>query len=244
MGKIIDFIKARYKVLIPIMVIFVLLVAVYFFYREYRYDNYRNKQEISVYQYFNGLKVEYKTQIVYNLKDIIVDINPINRKINYEKTPIYYKDEDKIIFPQDMNIAFPLKNGGQFRLYKNAIYTYDDEVHKISNNADIGSYDHFFLYNGEDLYFFPDEVTLKIGNKEYAKLGKMSFIKIVGGNTLEYYDKENNKAEFIELKSDEVTVYNESMNVNLTEAYILSYNKKILLFNPQNLKGLSDWLFI
>ena len=27
------------------MVVLVLLVAVYFFYREYRYDNYRNKQE-------------------------------------------------------------------------------------------------------------------------------------------------------------------------------------------------------
>lgn len=240
MGKIIDFVKSRYKVLIPVMVVLVLLVALYFFYREYRYDNYRNKQEENVYQYFNGILVEYKTQIVYNLKDIIVEIKPINRNINYEKTPIYYKDNDKVIFPQDMNIVFPLKSGSQFRLYKNALYTLQDDVHKIKNNADIGSYDHFFLYNGDDLYFFPDEVTLKIGGKEYAKLGKMSFVKIVGGNTLEYYDKENNKAEFIELKSNEVSVYNDSMDVNLIDAYILSYNKKILLFKPQNLKGLDN----
>ena len=40
--------------LIPVMVVFVLLITVYFLYREYKYDNYRNKKEEEVYQYFGG----------------------------------------------------------------------------------------------------------------------------------------------------------------------------------------------
>lgn len=240
MDKILSFVKSKYKILIPIMVVFVLLVTVYFFYREYKYDNYRNKQEISVYQHFNGVLVEYEAQVVYNLRDIIVEINPIDRKIEYGKSPIYYKDKNTIIFTEDMNIAFPLKDGSQYRLYKYATYTYDNEAHKINNNGSTNSYNYFFLYNGEDLYFFPDEVTLKIGDKEYAKLGKMSYVKIVGGNTLECYDKENDKAEFLEIGGKKVTAFNDNMEVNLSDKYIASYGNKILLFNPQNLKGLSN----
>lgn len=240
MGKILNFVKSRYKILIPIMVVFVLLIAVYFFYREYKYDNYRNKQEKMVYQHFNGVLVEYKAQIVYNLKDIIVDVNPIDRKIELEKTPLYLKGKDEIIFPQDMNIAFPLKDGSQYRLYKYATYVYDNESHKLSNNGKKDTYSYFFLYNGDDLFFFPDEISLKMDGKEYVKLGKMSFVKIVGGNTLEYYDKENDKAEFLEIAGKTITASNDNMDVNLSEKYISSYGHKILLFSPQNLKGLSN----
>ena len=240
MDKILSFLKRKYKILIPVMVVFVLLITVYFFYREYKYDNYRNKQEVEVYQHFNGVLVEYAAQVVYNLKKVIVEVKPIDRKITIEKSPIYYKDEDKVIFTEDMNIAFPAQDGSQYRLYKYATYTYDNESHKISNDGKSGSYSYFFLYNGEDLFFFPDEVSLKIDDKEYAKLGKMSYVKIVGGNTLEYYDKEHDKAEFIEVEGKAITASNDNMDINLSEKYITSFGHKILLFNPQNLKGLSN----
>ena len=42
--KIKKFFLEKYKILIPIMVVFVLLITLYFLYREYKYDNYRNKQ--------------------------------------------------------------------------------------------------------------------------------------------------------------------------------------------------------
>ena len=111
MKKIIDFCKERYKILIPIMVVFVLLITIYFLYREYRYDNYRNKQEVAVFQYFGGIKNEYTAIVTYNLKDDIIDVSAKDKKIEYDSTPIYYEKEKKIIFPSEMNITFPIKNG-------------------------------------------------------------------------------------------------------------------------------------
>ena len=111
MKNILEYCKKNYKILIPIMAVIVLVVALIFLYREYRYDNYRNKKEVSVFQYFGGIRSEYTAIITYNLKDSIVDINPKEIKVEYDGTPIYYLDEDKVIFPKEMSIVFPLREG-------------------------------------------------------------------------------------------------------------------------------------
>ena len=244
MEKLLNYIKSKYKILIPIMVVFVLLITVYFFYREYKYDNYRNKKEVEVYQHFNSVLVDYTAQVVYNLRDVIVDIKPIKSNVEYELTPIYYKKDDKVVFPQEMSIIFPLKETSQYKLYKYASYVYDKDMHKIDNNNNkLNSYNAFFLYNGvldDMLYFFPDEVSLNVDSKEIAKLSKMSFVRLIGGYTLEYYDKENDKADFIEIDGKRVTVSNSYMDVNLTDRYLNDFGKKVLLFKPDSLKGLSN----
>lgn len=240
MNKIIDFFKKKYKVLIPIMVVFVLLITVYFLYREYKYDNYRNKQDVSVYQYFNGVVVDYTAQVTYNLKDIIVGVTPIDAKIEYNSTPIYYSEGNKVIFPQDMSIIFPLKDGSQFKLYKYALYDNEDGNHIIKNSTHVDTYSNFFMFDGNELFFFPDEVTLYINDKEYAKLGGMSFIKNVGGYTLEYYDKTNDKSEFLEVEGKKITVKNENINVDITDKSLNNYGRKVLLFSPQSLKSLNN----
>ena len=93
MDKIIQYVKKNYRMLIPVMVVLVLLVTVYFLYREYKYDNYRNKQEVDVYQYFGGVKNEYKAIVTYNLDDKIVDITSKDKSVEYDSTPVYYKDK-------------------------------------------------------------------------------------------------------------------------------------------------------
>ena len=240
MKKLVEFIKKYYKIMIPIIVIIVLIVSMFFLYKEYKYDNYKNKQEVSVYQYFSSIKNEYNLTITYNLKDIIVDIASKDKKIEYDATPIYYKDKDKVLFPKEMNMVFPLREGGQYRLYKYAEYSYDNDLHKIKNGVNEGDYTYFFLYDGKKVYFFPDEVTIKIDNKEYKKLSKMSYVKIVGGNTLEYYDKENDKSEIIELDNKQVVAVNNTMEVNLTNRYLVLFGKKVLLVDPDNLNALSN----
>ena len=240
MKEIVDFFKQRYKIMIPIMVVIVLLVTVFFLYKEYKYDNYRNKQEVAVYQYFGGIKTEYMSLITYNLKDTIVDVSAKNKKIEYDSTPIYFRDKDRVLFPEDMNIVFPLNEGGQYRLYKYAEYYLDNDLHYIKNDTYVSDYNYFFLFDGKGVYFFPNEVTIKVDNKEFKKLGSMSFVKIVGGNTLEYYDKESEKSEIIELDGKRVDAINDTMEVNLTNRYLMLFGKKVLLVDPSNLNALSN----
>ena len=241
MKKVIDFCKQRYKMLIPVMVVFVLLITVYFLYREYKYDNYRNKKEETVYQYFGGVKNEYTAIITYNLKNVIVDIKPKNKKIEYDATPIYYDDQNKILFPSEMNMVFPLKDGSQYKLYKYSIYEKIDNTDMITMNNKSDYYYHFFLFDGKGLYFFPEEVTLYVNNKEYRKLSSMSYVSMIGGYTLTYYDKEKDTSEVLEVEGKKVLVSSDNMhlNINLNERNFTVYDKHVLLFAPYNLNALS-----
>jgi hypothetical protein len=87
-----------------------------------------------------------------------------------------------------------------------------------------------------DVFFFPDKTTLKINDKEYKELGPMSYVNVVGGLTLIYYDTATETSEVIELNDDVVTVVNSNINVNVSERYFTSFGNKVLLFTPTNLK--------
>ena len=108
----------------------------------------------------------------------------------------------------------------------------------IKSNTDFGNYDFFFLYDGSDVFFFPDEVTLNIDNKEYKKLGAMSYVRVVGGLTLIYFDTESDSGEVIELDGKNVSVSSQHINVNVSERSFKSFSSKVLLTTPNNLKPL------
>ena len=240
MQKIIEFWKQKYKILIPVMVVFVLLVAVYFLYKEYKYDNYRNRQDTLVYQTFGGIKTEYTAIITYNLKNVIVDITAKDKQIEYDSTPIYYQKEDKVIFPSEMSLVKPLEEGSQFKLYKYSIYEYSKEKHLIHFGDDSQKYNSFFLFDGKKVFFFPEEVTIYINDKKFKKIGGMSYVKIVGGNTMEYYDKASDTADVIEIEGKKITVKGEELEVCLTERYVMSFGKKVLLVSPDNLNAVNN----
>jgi len=237
MKKVINYCKRKYKTLIPIMVVFALLVAIFFLYKEYKYDNYRNKKEVAVYQCTGGIKNEYTAVITYNLKNAIVNIAAKDSKIEYDSTPIYYQEEDKIIFPKEMNITFPLRGGSQYKLYGYSIYEKNTTENIITTGYNTDKYEYFFLYDGKGLYFFPDEVTLNINGKAYKTMSKMSYVNIVGGYTMTYYDKETDTTEFLEIEGKEITVSSDKINVNLTDGYCLSLGNMVLLMEPSNLNA-------
>lgn len=237
MKNIVKFLKEKYKILIPIMVVIVLLVTMFFLYKEYIYDNRRDKEEVPVFQYFNSVRVDYTGIFTYNLKKALVDIEAKDAKINFGSGPIYYKDLSKVVFPREMSVVFPLSSGSQYKLYKYGIFYKLDEVNFIKSNTDEDNYSNFFLYDGDGLFFFPDEVSLKLNDKEYKKLGAMSYVNLVG-TSLIYYDPSNDKAEIIELNKEKVTLNNKYIDLNIKETSFYSFGEINLLFNPNNLRPL------
>ena len=238
MKRVIDFCKRKYKILIPIMVVFVLLLAIYFLYREYRYDTYRNRKDTLVYQYFGGRKKEYTAIITYNLKKVIIDIEGKDKKINYDATPVYYQKEDRVLFPEEMSIILPLKSGESHRLYKYATYGMSDGIHKIVNGASSIAINHFFLFDGKGLYFFADKVALKIDGMDEITLSPNSYIENVGGYTLTYYDKENDKSEVLDIEGKDVIVSNDDVTINVRKKEFKVFGKMVSLGQPYNLNPL------
>lgn len=234
MKKVIDYCKAHYKILIPIMAVIVLIGALIFFYKEYRYDNYRNKKEEHVFQYFAGIRNEYTAIITYNLKNSIVDIKPKDAKIEYDGTPIYYLDSDMVIFPKEMTIVFPLREGSQYKLNKYSTYYKEENLHYIKNNVDVGNYSVFFLYDGNGVYFFPYEVSLNVNKKEIVKLSEMSFVYLTD-DSVAYYNYADSESKIINIEGKNVSISSENININLTEKYLISFGKEVLLFGPNKL---------
>ncbi|MBQ8219435.1 MAG: hypothetical protein IJZ79_06755 [Bacilli bacterium] len=234
--KLKKFFYKEYKILIPIMVIFVLLITLFFLYKEYKYDNYRNKQEEEVYQYFGGVRNDYTSIVTYNLKDIIIDVSPKDKKIDYDSTPIYFKDTKKVLFPKEMLVAFPLQEGSQYKLYQYSIYENDDSIHRIKNRTYEGYYDYFFLYDGEELFFFPDKVDLKIDGVLYKELSPMSYVSLVGGYTLIYYDYDSDTSEVIEVEGKNISISSEYINISISDRYFKYFDHKIYLSKPEILR--------
>lgn len=241
MKKIWDFIKDKYKIFIPIVVVIVLLIVVGYFYKEYNYNNYKNKKDVGVYQYFGGLRHDYTAVFTYNIKDVIVDIRGKDEKIEYDSTPIYLPDEDKVIFPNAMSVVFPLREGSQYKIYKYSIYEYagDDNIHYLTSGEYKNKYTYFFLFDGNDTYFFPYETSLKIGGTVYKKLSPMSYVSLVGGVTLIYYDKGSDTSEVIEVDNKKVEVFNDNLDLNISEKYFNSFSNKVLLFKTDFLNDIT-----
>ena len=245
MNKITNFIKKKYKILIPIMVVFVLLITVFYLYKEYKYDNYRNKVEYNVYQCFGNKKKEYTAIVTYNLKDVIVDIEDKDKRVQYSSIPVYFMDEEKILFPAEMSIVFPQENGSQpqengsqYKLYKYTTYEKKDDIYRIVSGRNNGIYNHFFLFDNKGLYFFSDSVTLKLDGEDYVTLGANSYAEIYGGYTLTYYDTESDKVETIELDGKKVTAENNYLKLSLSDKYYYIFDEKTLLIPSYNLNGL------
>ena len=238
MKRIIEFCKKRYKILIPIAVVFVLLLTVFFLYREYRYDNYRDKKEIKVYQYFAGKKREYTAIVTYNLKKNIIDIEAKDEDIKYDSTPIYYQKKDMIIFPADMTIVFPLEGGTVYRLNKYTSYGMKDEVHKIISGNESKAYNHFFLSDGKGLYFFSDGVTLDVDGRKDINLSAGSYAQVIGGYTLVYYDRESDTSEVIDVTGNKIMAVNDNVKVDLADNAFYVFGKRSLVNQPYALNPL------
>lgn len=237
MKNIVNIFKEKYKILIPVMVCIVLLVTIFFLYKRYQYDNTKNKQEVEVFQCLGGLKTKYTAIVTTNLKDVIVDVVAKNKKNEGDPLPIYYSDMSKVVFPMEMNVVFPTKINGQYKLYKYGTYHYEEPLHYLKNNSDLGYYDSFFLFDGKGVYFFPEEVTLFLDGKEHIKLGPMSYVRL-GGYNITYYDSTTDSGSVIEFTGQVITIMGDEIEININERYYKYFVHDILLMNPNNLEPL------
>ena len=72
-----------------------------------------------------------------------------------------------------------------------------------------------FLYDGKDLYFFIDNVTIVTGDRE-INLSPMSYVNCSYLNMIEYYDKESDTYGSIDYDKGSVYVKNDYMNIDVS----------------------------
>ena len=168
---------------------------------------------------------QYGNNFYFNIGEnytISKDSNKSADELNQELYIDYYSTYHQKSF--NIQNHYKVNFKGYTHLLSSTYYN-EDGIHFIKNNTDLGHYTYFFLYDGAGMFFFPEETTLKINDKEYKKLGPKSYVKLVGGVTLIYYDTESGTAEAIELDYDKVTPDN-----------VVEIMQKALTIHAQNRK--------
>lgn len=216
------------KIIIPVIVLVVLLIVVLIYLKEYQYNNYRDKKDFELYQYFGEQKVIYNAIISYNNKGVIKSFVPSEYSINYGSRPIYYTDEEvnNVIFPSDMIVILPLKR--EF-MYKIPEFSYVEKISSIQYMIFEDYHkniDHYVLYDGGDLYFFSDSVKFIIDEKEIT-LSPLSYV-IDTGSSFSYYDYETDTYKVYD-NAGEMILSNEHYEVNVTNNNIKYLGETILI---------------
>ena len=209
------FFKENYKLIIPITLMIVLFVSFLIYYKVMISDNYREEEIKEVYQYFYDTKYEYDLTISKNRKKEIVDIKSNNIDINFDSTPIYYKDKDIVILPQNMSIVMPTLSCAEYLSKQYSYITYENNIYTLTTNKYNNKLNHYFLYDGNDLYFFIEPVTLTINN-EKIELSPFSYVIAIYNNYISYYDKKTDTFKTITITSDNPTVENNYYSINIT----------------------------
>lgn len=221
-------IKENYKLIIPISLILVVFIAFLIYYKVSLDSNYRKETTDNFYQYFYDKKYEYQGVVGQNKKDVIVDFTPKDIKINLDSTPIYYQKQKKVIFPKDMSVVMPTLNCAEYLSKGFSYITYKDGIYNLITTKYNNKLNHYFLYDGSDLYFFIEPVTLTI-NKEEIKLSSFSYVIAKYNNSISYYDKESDTAKTINTTDNESKIENEYYKVYISKDIIDYQGTNVIL---------------
>ena len=223
MDKIKKFVMDNYKLMIPILFMVVLFIAFLIYYQVSIHSNYHVDTEEKVYQYFSDNKYEYNAIVSKNRKGVIVDFKPIDVKINIDSTPIYINDKkgNVVILPRNMSVVMPTMSCAEYLAKGYSYITFKNGVFNLTTDRYDGRLNHYFLYDGGDLYFFIEKVTLKVNNEEIS-LSPYSYIIANYGGYLSYYDKESDTYKTLTINNHDIVVSNEYYKI-LVDKDIIDY---------------------
>lgn len=228
LDKINNFIKENYKLIIPIALMLVIFIAFLIYYKVLISNNYTVDKEEKVYQYFYNKKYEYSAIISKNRKDVIVDFQPQEIKINLDSTPIYYENKNIVIFPEDMSVVMPTLSCAEYLAKGYSYITYENGIYNLTTDRYSSKLNHYFLYDGLDLYFFIEPVTLTVNNQE-IKLTPYSYLIAKYNKYLSYYDRKTDTFMTIETTDNSAKIENDYYSVYVTMDKIDYQGTDILL---------------
>ena len=227
-NKIGEIIKNNYKIIIPIILRLVLFIAFFVYYKISILDNYRKDTKDYFYQYFYGKKYEYNGVVTTNRHNVIVDFKTSDYDIKFDSTPIYYQKRNQVIFPKDMSVVMPTLSCSEYLAHGYSSINYSKNNYILTSNKYNGKLGSYFLYDGGDVYFFLDSVSLKIGDKA-VNLSPMSYLIASYGKYVSYYDKKSDKFVTIQTSLDDVLVEDEHYKIYVMRDQVDYYGTEVVL---------------
>ena len=224
--------KKLYIMIGSTILVFIAMILLFvLFYNANKTINEYHVDDNELYTYFGRQKITYKSHLTLTRNNYVTQAEIDGEDVKLGNEPLYFKDQKKILIPNDVSIVLPLENMNQKKLShysvieneKDNSYLIKEETKKELTDA--------FIYDGNDLYVFLKESTLTFGDKKII-LSPLSFVLCVYNDELYIYNYSEDKVEYYDLKEEKETdvyVTNDSYNVNINFDYIKFNNKSILL---------------
>lgn len=224
---------------IPYFLIFLVLIAgiVFLVFRK-KVDEYV-VEDHQLYQYFLGQRMDYEnSKIKLNKNGDITTISFGDYKVNLDSTPVYYGDEEKVLFPQTMAVIKPMQ-GKQFRInYYSSAYK-DLDTYVLKDGKKIYDLSNFFLFDGGDVYFIMEESEITYGDQKIT-VSPLSFVNVnTFDHSIEIYNYKENESQYIENVEDEVFIETGTYRVNASlDLFYFNDSSKLLMKDVSILKHL------
>ena len=182
-----------------------------------------------LYQVIGGIKVDYKGRIQINKnEDEITKISFDGTTTELDSMPIYYKDQEQIIFPKSMSVVYP-SQGLQYKVNFFTLAYKDAEEICIKDKRLVKRLFDSIIYDGKDLYIITEDCTITIGDKNY-KVSPLSYVEVnTFSETVSIYDYKSDEFTLVENVVDDVIISNGKFKVNASLDLIYYKEKSKLL---------------
>ena len=234
--------KKRKIVYISLIILALFLIGIYIIRSFYLDQNKIEYNNYKLYQYFSGLKVEYTGKVAIKRDQSItsIKVKDKNMDINMENIPIYFqKDESSVLFPENISLVYLREKTTTYRLN----YFTRLEFDKTNNNESAfvtykgkkAFIEKSFLFDGDNLYFFPYSTDVVIEGKTY-NLSPLSYIIVNYKDCIEMYDKKTDKYTIIDNHEKDVIATIDNYKINLsTDMIIYDRDTRLLRRNVDKL---------
>lgn len=234
----------KMKIMVVSFLLFIsIITGFYVINRYYSSLNSITYEDYEIYQYFSGARVAYSGKATIKRNNEITSIESKEKKIDTGFIPIYFqKVDNECLLPETMELVFPsIKNKSYKVNYFTKImydYTGDIETSFLVYKDKRILLDNSFLYDGDNLYFFPYSTSILIDGKNY-NLSPLSYIIVNYKDMIEMYDKQSDKYTIIDSHNNDVIATMDNYKINLSTDMIMYNNENRLLI--KNIDKLSNY---
>lgn len=228
--------KLKLKKSIPILLFSLLAIVIMLIIAYITYDKYEDLTELKMenydlYQYFSGIKFEYTGELSFKKNGEIVSMKYKDIEVEVDSTPIYFSNiENEMIIPLTMGYYIPRLTNKNYKLTgftKIGVDSENESAYLIKEEGNV-ELEPSFLYDGVDLYVFLYETNIVIAGQN-IKLSPLSYVQVVYGGDVIYYDKKTDTYKEIPLVDTDVVADIGQYKLNLSTDMIMYKNQNRLL---------------
>ena len=180
-------IAKRKMFLVIVLAVAIICAVIVVAIKEYNRAEKTSFEDYTFYRYLVGSRNEYDGTLELSKTGATIGFNSDGTKIE-SSSPFFFENEGaKVLFPEAMEVVSLFENQQLYKTNSLAEIENIDERTIISDGGKEKELNFGFLYDGNDLYFFPQE-TIVVIDGERRNLSAFSYVIANNGGNFEIYD--------------------------------------------------------